>query len=93
MGRKSIAQSILDGITGTDDDKAVFLVAYDFRKMNASTRFYENLHRIAEKTSSGLVQYSVFMTRDRKSAIAVAKLAEHYGAEAIVVQGDLLAIH
>jgi len=91
MGRKSIAQEILDEITGTDDD-ALFMVAYDFRKMNASTRFY-NLHRIAEKTASELVQYSVFMTRDRKSAIAVAELAEHYGAEAIVVEGDLLVIH
>ncbi len=93
MGRTSIAQSILDEITGTNDEETMFIVAYDFKKINPSTRFYENLHRIAEKTSSGLVQYSVFMTGNRKSVNAVAKLAEHYGAEAIVVEGNQLEIH
>jgi len=39
-----------------------------------------------------LVQYSVFMTGSRRGAMAVKKLARHYGATVMVFKGEQIGI-
>lgn len=35
-----------------------------------------------------MVQYSVFLTRRKRGAIAAVKIARHYGAEVMVFKGE-----
>ena len=86
MGRKSLAQMIYaeleENEEKTEPEIGQWVVLYDFPKMKPSTKFWTNLHRLQSITGvGGLVQYSAFVTTDKKNAISVVKLVHHYDGE------------
>ena len=89
MGRKSIAEGYYEEISEEEDEEeGTWLVIYDFRS-KPNPRFWGNLKRLVGLVGEGsLVQYSVFMTRSRRGAMAGVKIARHYGAEVMVFKGE-----
>ena len=89
MGRKSIAEEYYDEISEEEDkEEGTWLVIYDFRS-KPNPRFWGNLKRLVGLVGEGsLVQYSVFMTKSRRGAMAGVKIAGHYGAEVMVFKGE-----
>jgi hypothetical protein len=87
-GRKSLADKLLEGLTGPDPHDRSYLLLYDFRGTRAGTRFYTNLQRIMEKAgdSASLVQLSAFTTTSLKAAIAAQALASGMDAETAVYE-------
>lgn len=83
VGRKSTAKKIIEELPEVDSYEKTFLVLYDFLDKKASTRFYQNMHRVTELTEDGssLVQYSCYKTTSLKAALAVHALATREGAE------------
>jgi len=83
MGRKSIAEKLIEELPEQDIFDKLYLVLYDFTKTRAPVDFYNNLKRVTEITEDGstLVQLSAFRTTSMKAAIAVSRLAERYGAD------------
>jgi CRISPR/Cas system-associated endoribonuclease Cas2 len=78
MGRKSIAQNIIDEVIDESEDTN-WVVCYDFRDDQPVGRFYPNLKEIRNALGGEMIQYSVFYGPMRAS-VAVKKLAEYYGA-------------
>ncbi len=89
MGRKSIAEKYYDEISEEEDEEeGTWLVMYDFRS-KPNPRFWANIKRLIGLVGEGsLVQYSVFMTRSRRGAMASEKIARHYGATVMVFKGE-----
>ena len=83
MGRKSIAEKLLEELPKQDSYDRTLLVLYDFTETRAPVDFYNNLSRVTELVEEGssLVQYSAFRTTSLKAAIAVARLAGRYKAD------------
>ena len=94
MGRKSLAQEYFEEIPEEEGrEDGTWIVLYDFKGVKPNPKFWVNLKRLRSLAGSGsLVQYSVFMTRSRKGAIAAVKLARHYGGEVMVFQGEEVEI-
>ena len=87
MGRKSIAEKYYSEIPD-DEEEGTWLVLYDF-KSKPNPRFWANIKRLIGLVGEGsLVQYSVFMTRSRRCAMAGEKIARHYGAKVLVFKGE-----
>ncbi|MCW4050743.1 MAG: hypothetical protein NWE89_13515 [Candidatus Bathyarchaeota archaeon] len=85
MGRRSLAEIILDQIPEYPDEESQWIVLYDFRDMKPNPNFWKNLDRVKMKMGDGHnPQFSVFLTNKRKAAIAAARLARHYKAEVLV---------
>ncbi|RLF16846.1 MAG: hypothetical protein DRJ66_02405 [Thermoprotei archaeon] len=87
MGRRTIASIILDSIRERReimecDD--VYLVVYDFSVSSSKhipPTFYRNLLRIQRALNDGIqVQKSVIECSKLETALAIADLARHYGA-------------
>jgi len=78
MGRKSIAQKIIESLKD-EQDEANWIVCYDFRDEQPVGRFYQNLQEILGTLGGEMIQYSVFYGPERASS-AVKELAEYYGA-------------
>ena len=93
MGRKSIAEIIYGEIPEDEGGESeTWLVLYDFGS-KPNPRFWGNIKRLISLVGEGsLVQYSVFMTRSRREAMAAMKLARHYGAEVMVFKGEQIGI-
>ncbi len=88
MGRKSIAQEYYEEIPEKEDEEGTWLVLYDF-KVKPNPRFWANIKRLIGLVGEGsLVQYSVFMTKSRRGAMACEKIAKHYGAKVMVFKGE-----
>jgi hypothetical protein len=89
LGRKSIAEIFYEGISEEEDaEKGTWLVMYDF-KSKPNPRFWANLKRLIGLVGEGsMVQYSVFMTRSRRCAMASDRIARHYGARVMVFKGE-----
>jgi len=89
LGRKSIAAKFYDETSEEEDgEEGTWLVLYDF-KSKPNPRFWRNIKRLIGLVGEGsLVQYSVFMTRSRRGAMAAEKLARHYGASVMVFKGE-----
>ena len=89
MGRKSIAQEYYGEIPEKEDEEeGTWLVIYDF-KSKPNPRFWANIKRLIGLVGEGsLVQYSVFMTKSRRGAMAGEKIARHYGARLMVFKGE-----
>lgn len=77
MGRKSIAQKIIEGLID-ETEEANWIVCYDFRDEQPVGRFYQNLQEILRTLGGEMIQYSVFHGSKRASN-AVKELAEYYG--------------
>jgi len=78
MGRKSIAQKIIENLE-EERSEADWIVCYDFRDEQPVGRFYHNLQEILRSLGGEMIQYSVFRGSERASN-AVKELAEYYGA-------------
>ena len=83
MGRKSIAQKIIESLPKQDVVDQEYIVAYDFLGGPPNPRFYSSLHRIIDMTGNGskLTQFSVYRTMSLKATLAVHALAIREGAE------------
>ena len=90
MGRRSLADRLLEPYKEEEPGSDTWLVIYDFREAKPTTKFYDNLKRIQLKTKEGkLIQYSVYMTKDQRAAKAIRDLVQHYKGEATVFKGKL----
>lgn len=78
MGRKSIANKIIEALPEEEDDSR-WVICYDFTTGSPIHRFYRNRNRIISRLGGIMVQYSVFLG-SKKSADAVTELARRYGA-------------
>ncbi len=89
MGRKSIAEEYYEEIPEKEDEEeGTWLVLYDF-KCKPNPRFWANIKRLVVLVGEGsLVQYSVFMTKSRRGAMACERIARHYGARLMVFKGE-----
>jgi len=89
LGRKSLAAKFYEETSEEDDgEEETWLVMYDFSS-KPNPRFWGNVRRLIGLVGEGsLVQYSVFMTRSRRGAMAAERLARHYGASVMVFKGE-----
>ena len=93
MGRRSIAEKILEPYLEEDPGEDTWLILYDFHETKPTNKFYDNLKRIQAKTREGkLIQYSVYMTRDKRAAKAIRDLVQHYKGVATLFKGELADI-
>jgi len=93
MGRKSLAQKLLEEASEEEDEDHLWLVFYDFKGRKPNPRFWKNLNRLLTLLDNGsMVQYSVLKTRQRRGAVAAVRLARHYGAEVKVFKGEEIDI-
>ena len=94
MGQKSLAESFYNSVTVKEpQETSTWIVLYDFHGIKPNSRFWYNLKRLAKLAGDGsLVQYSVFMTRSKRGALTAVKLAEHYGAEILLIKGEVVVI-
>jgi hypothetical protein len=91
MGRESIADKIFEKYKEREKGNRTWLILYDFNEVKPSTRFWDNLKRLQKKSEySSLLQYSVFMTRDRRVAEAAADLVKYYDGEVLKFRGELI---
>jgi hypothetical protein len=89
MGRKSVAEKMLQRHENKDKGESTWLVVYDFTKSKPPTRFWDNLRRLQDFTDAGaLVQYSVFMTRDKRGAYAAVDLVKYYKGDVMLFKGQ-----
>ena len=90
MGRRSLADQFLESYMDEDPGEDSWLVLYDFHGTKPTNKFYDNLRRIKAQTRKGqLIQYSVYMTRDRRAAKAIRDLVQYYKGEATLFKGEL----
>ena len=80
MGRRSIAQKIIDGIDENIQSDFQNIVVYDFREKEATHRFWKNLNKIVGVKGGEMLQYSVYYG-PIQGAMAVCELVEFYGGE------------
>jgi len=89
VGRKSLAEELLEKAEQYEEIKGTWLVIYDFKGLKPSPRFWGNLKRLMRLVGEGsMVQYSVFRIGSRRGAVAAVMLAEHYGAQVMTFKGD-----
>ena len=90
-GRKSLAEKIFEEYKDQESGEDTWLVIYDFPNMKPTTKFYDNLNRIKTLAEDGqLVQYSVYMTRDKRAAKAMRDLVKHYDGQVMMFRGELV---
>ena len=88
MGRRSLAEELLEKAERYEEIKGTWLVIYDFKGVKPSPRFWGNLKRLIGLLGEGCMpQYSVFRTGSRRGAAATVMLAEHYGAQVLTFRG------
>lgn len=92
MGRDSIADKIYEKYREKEEEgRHTWLILYDFNEVKPSTRFWDNLKRLQNKSEdSSLLQYSVFMTHDSRVAEAVADLVRYYDGDVLKFRGKLV---
>ena len=88
MGRKSIAEHILDDLKEDEDKEGLYLVLYDFdRTFNQviPPKFFKNLNRLMAKLPLERLQYSVLISKSLNAARAVMRLAKRYNATSVCI--------
>ena len=89
MGRRSLAEQLWNQYSQEEKGKETWLVIYDFQGNKPPTKLYNNIHRIRAYAGDGdLIQFSVYMTRDRRAAKAVRDLIRHYDGQVTVFRGE-----
>lgn len=64
------------------------MVIYDLKGVKPNPRFWAKIRRLISIVGgSRLVQYSVFVTRSKRVAIAAGKLVRQYGGEVMAFKG------
>ncbi len=79
MGRKSVADKIIESLEVVADD-SVWILCYNFHAKTPLSRFYTNGDRIITKLGGKMIQYSVFLGPVMAST-ALHNLAERYGGK------------
>ena len=93
MGRKSLAEKYFEE-TPEQEEEGNWIVLYDFKGMKPSSKYWHNLKRLTSLVGeSSLIQYSVFMTKDKRGAITATKLAKHYGTETRTFKAEELVLN
>jgi hypothetical protein len=90
MGRRSIADKMLEPYLEEEPGEDTWLILYDFHKTKPTNKFYDNLKRIQTQTEGKLIQYSAYMTRDQRAAKAIRDLVHHYHGETTLFKGQLV---
>jgi len=88
MGRKSVAQHILDDLKEDEDKEGLYLVLYDFDRTYDRVippKFFKNLNRLIARLPIERLQYSVLICKTLKAARAVKLLAKRYGAISVCI--------
>ena len=89
MGRRSIAKKLYEAHVDKEKGDSTWLVVYNFTRSRPPTKFWDNLKRLQDMTDEGsLIQYSVFMTRDTRGALAAVDLVKHYKGDAMLFKGQ-----
>lgn len=89
MGRRSLAEDLLEKAQQYEEIKGTLLVIYDFKGVKPNPRFWGNLKRLMRLVGEGsMAQYSVFRTGSRRGAVAAVMLSEHYRAQVMTFKGD-----
>ena len=92
MGRRSLAEQFYEECEGDEGEEGTWLVIYDF-KGKPNPRFWGNMNRLSSLSGGGRrLQYSVFATDSRRSALTAVKIADHYGAEVALFRGELIKL-
>jgi hypothetical protein len=88
MGRRSIADKLFERHKKKEKGDSTMLVVYDFTVSRPPTKFWDNLKRLQDLSEGSLVQYSVFMTRDMRGALAAVDLVKHYKGDVMLFRGQ-----
>ena len=88
MGRKSIAEKIINSLEEDEGDDTRWVICYDFKMGTPLHRFYRNRDEIMRRLGGLIVQYSVFLGPPRAS-MAITVLARRYGAHVSRFRVDL----
>jgi hypothetical protein len=89
MTRRSFADTYYEEAEDEPNEAGcMWLLLYDFKGKKPSTRFWSNLNHLKNRgAGASLIQYSALVTRSRRVARTIERLAEHYGAETIMFSG------
>ena len=90
MGRRSLADKILEPYLEENPGEDTWLILYDFHATKPTTKFYQNLKRIQAQTEGRLIQYSAYMTHDQRAAKAIQDLVHHYQGKTTLFKGQLV---
>jgi hypothetical protein len=90
MGRRSLADKLLEPYLEEEPGEDTWLILYDFHGTKTTTKFYDNPKRIQTQTEGKLIQYSAYMTNDQRAAKAIRDLVHHYQGEATLFKGHLI---
>lgn len=87
MGRRSIAEKVCSEVQMHDKmSSKLKLVIYDFAGERIPPRFFDNLKRVFRIMRDGwMLQYSAVAAKCLPTAMAVAKIAKHYGYRSVRV--------
>jgi len=89
MGRRTIANKIIDDLADFKGAEGHFLIIYDFASKIGETthqNFFTNLHRIMEYLDDGLrVQRSIIECKQELTVKAITALCRYYGARDITI--------
>ncbi len=89
MGRRTIANKIIDDLADFEGTEGHFLIVYDFASKIGETthqNFFTNLHRIMEHLDDGhRVHRSIIECKQELTVKAIAALCRHYGASDITI--------
>ena len=93
MGRKSLAEKYYEAFEGEDESDGTWIVLYDFKGIKPSSKFWDNINRLIDIAWNGsLIQYSAFMTDNRRAASTMVRLARHYGGKVEVFKGERINV-
>lgn len=89
MGRRTIANKVIDDLADFKGAEGHFLIVYEFAsktKENTHQNFYTNLNRILEYLDDGLrVQRSIIECKQELTVKAITALCKYYGAGDITI--------
>ena len=89
MGRKSLAEQLIEKYIEEPPGDETLLVVYDFQDVKPVTKFYDNINRVKTLTGDGqLIQYSVYLTKDQRGAKTIRDLVHHYGGQVFIFRGE-----
>jgi len=82
MGRKSVAEQLIEEFKNEPEGPGLYILAYDFSS-RISNRFWTNLNIILKRGGGGhTFQRSIVLVTSEKATRIIAKLVKHYGGEA-----------
>ena len=83
MSRISLSEEFLEQYQ-TEEDPFDWIVVYDFIGLKPNPRFWKNLAKMMALSTVKRLQYSVLIADNEGDAKAAARLADYYGADAVV---------